>query len=192
MKRALDAERRERDIQSVKALRALLREVAAKPAPFRTDANLKSMLASQGALAKHADPSRGISAMSLNTQKLVAEIALGSYDVLDRLRKGASESLESEIARGSKSNKSTKQGLRRRTEELEGEVSLLAFDLGQMTHAWARLVSVASAMADELGTEAAVIRWRKELRSIEAGLSLRKKPMPDSNVVSINVNSPAP
>jgi hypothetical protein len=182
MKKAADAIRRERDIRSVKATQSLLRSIAAKPAEFLSDAKLAEVLRSQGALAKHADESLGIVAMSLNTQKLVAEEALGSYDLVDRLRRGALEALENSQMKAASSNKSTKAGLLLRVNELEEEVSALQGDLGQMTHAFARLVSIGRSLTDELGTPSALARWQKELRSIQGGLSLCKKPI-KTNVV---------
>lgn len=182
MKRASDAVRRERDIRSVKATQSLLRSIAAKPAEFLSDATLIRALSSQGALAKHVEDSRGIVAMSLNTQKLVAEEALGSFDLIDRLRRAALEALENEQMRAASSNKSTKAGLLLRVAELEGEVNQLQGDLGQLTHAYARLVAVGRSLTDEIGTPSALARWQKELRSIQGGLSLCKKPI-KTNVV---------
>lgn len=182
MKRAADAIRRERDIRSVKATQSLLRSIAAKPAEFLSDSTLAGALSSQGSLAKHVDESRGIVAMSLNTQKLVAEKALGSYDLIDRLRRGALEALENEQIKAASSNKSTKSGLLLRVAELEGEVNELQGDLGQLTHAFARLVSLGRSLTDEIGTPSALTRWQKELRSVEGGLSLCKKPI-KTNVV---------
>lgn len=182
MKRAVDAVRRERDISSVKATQALLRAIATEPAEFLSDTKVTEALSSQGALAKHVDESRGIFAMSLNTQKRVAEEALGSYDLIDRLRRGALDALEGEREKAASSNKSTKAGLLLRVTELEGEVTDLQGDLGQLTHAFARLVSIGRALTDEIGTPSALARWQKELRSIQGGLSICKKPI-RTNVV---------
>lgn len=189
MKRQADVERRERDRRSVEAVRDLLKEVVAKPGPFLQETELRKALTSQGALAKYEDLSRGIVSMSLNTQKLVAEKEFG-YDVLDRLRRNAHDALASEGDKSLRSNKTTKVGLLRRVEELEQEVQLLDTDLVQLTHAISRLISVGRSLAEASGEADVLARWRKDLRSIEVGLSLRKKVVPSSKVVPINAARP--
>lgn len=190
MKRQTNFERRERDTRSVGAIRDLLKEVVAKPGPFLQEIELRKALSSQGALAKHEDSSRGIVRMSLNTQKLVAEKEFG-YDVLDRLRRNAHDALAREGDKSLRSNKTTKIGLYRRVEELEQEVRLLDTDLVQLTHALSRLISVGRSLAEATGEADVVARWRKELRSIEAGLSLRKRVIPSAKVVPISAARPS-
>jgi len=189
MIRSTDTQRRERDNRSIRELREVLREVVAKPGSFQSSAKLLRALGSQGALAKYEDADRGIVGMSLNTQKLVAEKDFG-YDTLDRLRRAAFTAIHNEINKAAASNKSTKVGLIRRVVELEQEVQLLEGDLAQITFALARMIAVGRTMSEAIGTPEATARWRKELRSIEGGLSLRKKPMPANNVVPLNANRP--
>lgn len=182
MKRAVDRERRERDTKSVKALVELLGKVVFKPAEHQENGALIAAVSSQGALAQFENAELGIFPMSLNTQKRVAQESSG-YDALDRLRRNAADSLAEERTRKGKSNKTTKAGLALRVKELEKEVELLEADLGQTTHALSRMILVGKSLAEAVGTPEALARWRKELRSIELGLSLRKKPLPASNVL---------
>jgi hypothetical protein len=113
MNRLVDAKasRREMDIDSVKALAEFLRKVAAAPDDFKADAKLLAALRSQGSLAKHAVPEASVHSMSLNHQRLIAQIALGDYVSLDSLRRVALNALKSEELSFQRSNKQSKAGL---------------------------------------------------------------------------------
>lgn len=80
------------DVRSIIATVALLRLVVASDgAPIYRE--LSPVLSSQSSLASHADRERHILPMSLNHMKRVAISALGSFDVVDRLRLQARRSL---------------------------------------------------------------------------------------------------
>lgn len=174
--------RRDRDTNSVKTLRDLLKAVIQNPDEYYEEAALIDALGSQGRLAKFNDPVKGIASMSLNTQKLVAEETLGSYEILDRLRRGAAEAIARRRELDAQPSRSSKEGLRLQVAELEQEITLLQSDLGHLTNAFGRLVAYAHSLARDVGSPETIVRWKKELRSIEAGLSLLDKPM-GSNVV---------
>lgn len=179
---AMRATRRQADLISVKALAELLRQVVDKPGEYVHDAGLQAALSSQGALAKHSAPTASIHAMSLNHQRLVADLALGSYDTLDALRRAARDALSDARARAKRGNTKTKDGLRARVNELEAEVMLLKQDLALVHRAYdlrciqARTYAAAASAATQT-------LCAKEQRELDASFSLRRKPVDRSNVV---------
>lgn len=144
---------------------------------------LKEAMQSQGALANYEDPALGLVGMSLNTQKAIAEQCCGGYAALNALRLAALDAMAKRQSRGEEPCRGTKESLRREGESLAARNALLEHDLGQLTWAFGRLAAYARAQAQEIGDPHAMARFTKELRSIESGLSLLKRPL-GTNVIA--------
>ena len=168
---------RQRREASVKALFATLKRVVAKDPEFSPTMELKEALRSHGALARHADESLDIVAMSLNTQKVIADECCGGYEKLDALRIAAIGTLEAVQAKQTEPNRGTKEALQQEIDELIVRVALLQQDLGQLTWAFGRIVAYARSQAQEINDPHAMTRFKKELSAVESGLSLLRKPL---------------
>lgn len=111
---------------SIRALSELLRSIIQSPAEFANDGSLKEALKSQGNLAKYERTSDSIVPSSINTLKKWSEEYLdGGWNGLDHLRKNAAEALLRHAQKQQKSNKTTKDGLRQRADELEESLNEL-------------------------------------------------------------------
>lgn len=177
--------RSERDIKSVRALQDLLRDVVATPAKYAADKALRTRLNSQGALASMSEPARGIVRMSLNHQKRVAEHALGGYDLLDGLRRGAADALAFEERKQKRGNKRNKVGLQQKVNELERERQILREDLFLLQNAYDLRCHQARTYAERAGSTTIAL-CAKEQREIEIKLSLRRTPAPAAKVTNIH------
>lgn len=173
---------RQRREASVKAVVVILERVVAKDPEFSPTTELKEALRSQGALARHADESLGLVAMSLNTQKVIADECCGGYEKLDGLRIAAIGALEAMQAKQAEPNRGTKEALQQKIDELIVRATLLEQDLGQLTWAFGRIVNYARSQAQELNDPHAMTRFKKELSAVESGLSLLRKPL-GTNIV---------
>jgi hypothetical protein len=116
----------ERNSSSLLALRDLLLAIIRQPAIFAEKKDLFDALKSQGGMAKLATSfednglPRVKEPMSINTLKTHANDTLErGFQGLDDLRKAALGSITSFQTRSESSNKRTKSGLSKRTEELE-------------------------------------------------------------------------
>lgn len=168
---------RQRREASVKSVVAILERVVAKDSEFSPTTELKEALRSQGALARHADESLGIVAMSLNTQKVIADECCGGYEKLDALRIAAIGTLEAVQAKQAEPTRGTKDALQQEIDELIVRIALLEQDLGQLTWAFGRIVAYARSQAQEMNDPNALTRFKKELSAVESGLSLLRKPL---------------
>lgn len=179
--RPLTTARQQRE-ESVRTIISTLERIVADP-DFSAAPELKVALRSQGALARYASDSLGIIGMSLNTQKTIADQCCGGYEKLDALRAAASAALEAREAKEAGPNKGTKEDLKRDNEELRLRIGLLESDLGQLTWAFGRIVAYARSQAQDASNPHAMTQFVKELRAVESGLSLLRKPL-ETNVVS--------
>lgn len=178
------AVRRQADILSVRALADLLRSVASNPATYMNDLELQSALRSQGGLAKHDIPTSSVHSMSLNHQRLIADLAVGGFDKLDQLRRAALDALTAEKARAKRGNARSKEGLLARVKELESDLALLKHDLVLLQRAYDLRCQQARNYASSAGSSIQAL-CVKEQKEIDATFSLRKKNMEPSNVVPI-------
>ena len=167
---------------SVRALVAALEAIVASRFEGVVPGELLEAMGSQGALARYNNADLGLVAMSLNTQKAIADQCCGGYQKLDALRVGALAALQTRAAKEKQPSKGTKEGLKLDNDALEQRISVLEQDLGQLTWAFGRLAAYARSQAQEIDDPRAVARFAKELRSIESGLSLLSKPL-GTNVV---------
>lgn len=166
----------------MKTLVATLKRIVAKDPEFSPTRELTEALRSQGALARHADEILGIVAMSLNTQKVIADECCGGYEKLDALRIVAIDTLAAIQAKEAEPNRGTKEALQQEIDELVARIALLEQDLGQLTWAFGRIVAYARSQAQEMNDPHAMTRFKKELSAVEAGLSLLRKPL-GTNVI---------
>lgn len=168
--------RNQRDILSVQNLRSTLADVCLSPKKYLEDATLATALRSQGRLSKYEQASPPVYAMSLNHQKAISEGAVGGYEVLDKLRRGAIERLECarrDIKRG---NKSSKVGLQERNEELELGTRILLEELFLVQQLLDRRCIQARNYANK-ADKATRALCEKEQREINIALSLRRRPL---------------
>lgn len=119
----------ERNTASLLTLRDLLRLILRKPAEFARNEKIIKALKSQSAMAslefefEDTDGLRKKNPLSLNTLKTHANQMLErGFGGLDDLRTSALNSINTFNERARTSNKRTKAGLTKRTEELEDEV----------------------------------------------------------------------
>lgn len=161
--------------KSVLALADLLEKIRQDPASFTEYPNILTILKKQEYLAKLNDESRGISASSLNTVKRIAlNVIRGGFETLDELRKGALESILSELHKKSRSNKTDKIGLSKRLKEVEFENQLLRQDLLLMTYVLDKSLSQARSYASNSESDRIKSLCNKEQRELLDMLSLRK------------------
>jgi hypothetical protein len=177
------ARRRQLDVLSVIALAKLLRDAVSNPAKYLSNQTFAAALRSQGALAKYSESS-SIVPMSLNHQRVIAEAAVGGFDVLDRLRKEAANAIAGESIRQERGNARTKQGLIARVRELEGQVALLKQDLLLLQRAYdTRCVQARNYAA--AAPPAIRALCAKEQTELNAMFSLRRSVLVPSRVTSI-------
>lgn len=168
----------ERNIQSVMALRELLRDVVKNPSSYSHQDTLHQALRSQGSLAKFHDESKGIAPSSLNTIKRISESALeGGFDALDRLRTSAQQALAEVLLRGTRSNKVDKIGLAKRVKELEVENQQLRQDMLLLTLAFEKSLAQGKNYALKADGAAVAALCKREQRELLDTLSLRQHPV---------------
>lgn len=119
----------EKNAKSLQALRDLLHLVVRQPARFAENTELLKALNSQGGVAslelsfEDDGETKTKERMSVNTLKAHSEnVFERGFEGLDALRKGASDAIQTFNARKTSSNKRTKIGLAKRTEELEAQL----------------------------------------------------------------------
>ena len=119
----------EKNAKSLQALRDLLQLVVRQPARFAENAELLKALNSQGGVAslelsfEDNGETKTKERMSVNTLKAHAEnVFERGFEGFDALRKGALNAIQTFNARQTSSNKRTKVGLSKRTEELEAQL----------------------------------------------------------------------
>lgn len=173
---------------SIRALCELLRAVIQSPAEFAGDTSLKDALRSQGALAKYERIGDSIVPSSINTlKKWAAEHLEGGWKGLEHLRKGATEALVRHDQNKQKSNKTTKEGLKRRTDELEEKlIEQRRVNLG--------LLSIIGTLCADIGNVANLkdAKDRHDLASESAGrlrATLALNDPPFDRIVSTAIDS---
>jgi hypothetical protein len=177
--------RRNRDLDSIRALRGLLQQIAADPSQYLPDESVKSMLKSQGAMAKHHTAGLSIHAMSLNHHKAMAKQALGDYRSLDTLRRNAIRALGQEERRRAYERKNKKSDVITKNSKLEQELSALREDLILLQRAYDIRCVQARNYAKSAGA-ATVALCHKEQREIEASISsIRNRRKQEGSVVAI-------
>lgn len=167
--------RLDRERECIKALAEMLRNIAAEPGKYIEDKELADALKSQGALAKYAPKGSKLCPMSLNHQKTIAAEAVGQYEILDQLRKGALKSLRQKVKSSSSAKRPSREDLGDRISQLQAEVDTLLEDLVIMQKAFDTRCLQARSYAK--GASAAIqALCVREQREIETWLSLRKRP----------------
>jgi hypothetical protein len=120
--------------ESIHALSEYLRNIIDSPNLFIKNEALITHLKSQGSLAKYSHPEAGIYPTSINTLKRICNSSFpGGYISFDNLRTLAYSALTQELQKESRSNKQTKAGLAKRTQELESINTMLRQDLSILT-----------------------------------------------------------
>lgn len=167
------------DTRSVLATAELLRSVIASGgAPIY--GGLSPVLKSQSSLASHADQERRIVPMSLNHMKRVSVQALGSFDVIDRLRLQAKSSLLSETL--SKSRRSDLEQARYELDVERHANARLREDLLLLQRAYDARCRQAFRYAKS-ASDACVDMCRKEQVELDRGLQYRSLPASKDNLV---------
>lgn len=122
--------------------------------------------------------------MSLNHHKLVATRALGSYEVLNGLRNSACLALDDTRRVDKRGNTVDRAGLRAKVRELEAEREVLLEEL--LLLQWALDLRCVHARQYALKADKATqVRCQKEQSEIDISLSLRRRPVPHTNVTPI-------
>ncbi|WP_046658764.1 hypothetical protein [Lysobacter capsici] len=179
---------RQADIASVKSLVEYLQNVVSHPAKYADDAPLQSALRSQGALAKYPISAASVHPMSLNHQRLIADLSVGGFETIDRLRKSAVNALATQkfhTIKGGSAN--SKKGLAAKISELELDNSLLKQDLLLLQRAYDLRCLQARNYASFAGSAIQEL-CAKEQREISATFSLRRKRIESHNVVPFDAN----
>lgn len=168
----------ERNTQSVIALFELLREVIDNPSAFLQQQSLVMALRSQGALARYEDKTKSIYASSINTVKRIADDAAGGgFDALDRLRKGACESLKKEAFKEISSKKGSKAELLLRVEELKTVNQTLRQDLLLLTLAFEKALRQGLGYARRADNKSVLEVCKREQRELLTILVKRNHPL---------------
>lgn len=189
-------ERRTRDHASLAALTRLLKDVRDDPKSFESNKSLVDALVSQGSLAAYGDAERGISSMSLNHFKAVANLTIaqdvdhGDEDVpgfarLDLLRKQAAEVLQKAKADSAAApSRTSKASLAARVLELEALILELREDAFLLQAAFDLRCRQARVYADKAGP-AIIELCAREQREIELTFSLFQRTFRGDNVMSL-------
>ena len=174
MSRKRDVETRRADIQGVVALHKLVQRVAKTPAEFVTDPEMLAALASQGALAGFGSETHGISAMSLNHQKAISVLAIGSYEALNESRVSALATLKAPLS-PPKRRRTAESDRDEVVSQMKQELSILKEDLFIIQRAYDTRCRQARSYAAKAG-EATVALCQKEQREVDATMALRQRP----------------
>lgn len=169
------------DRSSVIALKTLMTEALSDRTVISSD--LALALRSQGALAKFRDDSRHIVPMSLNHQKAVATSVFGSYFAVDELRRALLGPPAKPVSSDTRRSRN-KAGLQELAQEQAREIQLLKEDLVLLQRAFDLRCRQAREYAEKAG-EPVISRCAKELREVEAGLSLLRHGANAPNVTPI-------
>lgn len=166
---------------AIEALVGLLREALASSAFRSKSPELMEALRSQGSLARYSDAKRGVVSMSLNHQKRLASQALGSFSVLDELRRSVLSAVSDRGDVADKGRITTRDQLRERVSELERQRTLLLQDLQTLQRAFDLRCRQARQYASKADQPTRSL-CEREQREIEASFCLRQFPT-TSNVV---------
>lgn len=169
-----------RDRNSILALRQLLNSVALESA--EADPALTEALRTQSLLAAYSDNDRGIVSMSLNHQKKIANEVLGSYDVIDSLRRRALAGTQASAKNLKRRSTSTLNSQRARIKALETMVRALSQDLLILQRAFDIRCVQARAYATKAG-DTELRQCDAHQRELEASFRLRTINVPTDKVV---------
>jgi hypothetical protein len=163
-----------RNVASVLALEELLRSAIADPSAFVGCSVFVSSLRTQGGLAKYNDDSRAIVALSLNTMKSAADLAVeGGFANFDTLRTSARLGIETKMLQGSNPIKSSKVGLRLENQQKEEKLKILGGENLVLTYCLVQALRQGKAYAAE-SNSAVQARCQKEQRELLAKLTVRR------------------
>lgn len=178
--------RLEKSGNSVLSIYRYLIEILNTPSAHVSSVDIICALSSQGALAHYSDAARGIHAVSLNTLKRAADLAIeGGFKTLDRTRLAAKGAIAREIAKAERSNKINKAGLSKRVAELEEENHSLQLDLIQMTLALERSMLQSHRLAADSKDSALIHRCDRQKRDLLDLLSYRRHPVTDGDLLEL-------
>lgn len=115
--------------RSILALHAFLTELATNPQKDIYSESVAGVLKSQGSLAAYEDHAKGITKMSLNTAKRIANTVVpGGFTELDRLRQRCVDLLNRK-PKAPRPGYGTKEELQRQKQDSEQEAAVLRQDL---------------------------------------------------------------
>jgi hypothetical protein len=158
--------------RSILALHAFLTELATNPPKDVHSESVVGALKSQGSLAAFEDHGKGISKMSLNTAKRVADTVVpGGFTELDRLRQRCAGLLSQEPT-AARPGYGTKEELRRQKQDIEQDAALLRQDLLICTKVLELSMQQGRRYAKEAGGTVEAL-CRKEQRELFAYLTAR-------------------
>lgn len=169
-----------RDRNSILTLRQLLNNVVLEST--EADPALTEALRTQSLLAAYSDDGSGIVSMSLNHQKKIANEVLGSYDVLDSLRRRALEGTQASAKNLKRRSASTLNSHRARIKALETMVRALSQDLLILQRAFDIRCVQARAYATKAG-DTELRQCDAHQRELEASFRLRTISVPTDKVV---------
>lgn len=172
--------RSSRDRNSILALRQLLNNVVLEST--EVDPALSEALRTQSLLAAYSSYDRGIVSMSLNHQKKTANEVLGSYDVLDSLRRRALGRMQASVKSPKQRGTSTLASQRGRIKALEAMVRALSQDLLILQRAFDLRCVQARAYATKAG-DMELRQCDAHQRELEASFRLRAIDLPTDKVV---------
>jgi hypothetical protein len=169
-----------RDRNSILALRQLLNNVVLGSTEM--DPALSDALRTQSLLAAYSSDDRGIVSMSLNHQKKTANEVLGSYDVLDSLRRRALVKTQASVKNLKQRKTSTLTSQRERIKALETMIKALSQDLLVLQRAFDLRCVQARAYATKAG-DTELRQCDAHQRELEASFRLRTIDLPTDKVV---------
>lgn len=171
-----------RSRNSILALRKVLDRALIEPAELSPE--LRRALQTQSLLAAYRSDDEGIVAMSLNHQKKIANDALGSYEVLDSLRRRVLERAQPMDKSQQRHSSATRASQRERILALEAMVKALSQDLFILQRAFDLRCLQARAYATKAG-DAELRQCDTHQRELEASFRLRTLSLPSDKVVPL-------
>jgi hypothetical protein len=184
-------------VSGVKALHTLLVQIIQRPQQFSKEADLRSVLKSQGSLAglkRSVETEQGdfiqTFPMSLNTLKTHAnENLAGGFKALNELRLKAIEALEFSEKREQLANKRTKSGLAKKVEQLEFELEMQrqtnVILLRALSEAMHQFTSIRDAPDEK-------IRAKRTQDALQVMREIASMNRPPFNLIPTPSESPAP
>jgi len=169
-------------IASVTNLHRLLEDAIGKPESFSSNADLVAALQSQGALAEYENAEKGIVPSSINTLKRISSKKIdGGFPAFDASRIAAKVAIADYLARAQKSNKTTKEGLRAKVEELERQLLVAHRGSWQLTKALNESIQNSRSYAESSGKPSIVERCRKDQQKLLKVFALFAQPGTERN-----------
>lgn len=169
--------RTQRNLNSVRSLERLLREVAESSKVTQHHRDLLPFLRTQGAIASLELNERGLHRIALNTLKRIANDHLvGGFDGLDALRKTCLGKLEpvNNATDAETLRPDSKRSLQLKVHELQRRLDLLNEDFAFLSERLGLLMRQGRAYASEAGPDT-VARCRREQREMLDSLGLRPR-----------------